>query len=311
MKKSKQRNFKIVNLDGYTIVLDDLNWNRLENLGDYTCYDRTEAHEIEERIKDADAVFTSKCKITRDLMERCKRLKFIGALATGYDNIEIEAARDLGIAVYNVPAYSTLAVAQHTFALILELTNNVGLHNRKVKEGKWSSCKDFTFMEQPIPQLSCMSLGIIGYGNIGKQVKKIAEAFGMEVNIYSQDKEKTMKSDIITLHLPLTHENTEFVNEDFISEMKDGAMLINTARGKLIKEEALANALKSGKLSGAAIDVMSKEPPSAEHIFYQIPNLIITPHIAWATKTARSTITEVSYENLKNYLEDNDLNRIV
>lgn len=302
---------KIVNLDGYTIILEDLNWKQLESLGDYVYYDRTKPEEILDRIKDADAIFTTKCKITREIMEACRNLKFIGVLATGYDNIDINAAKDLGIAVCNVPSYSTLAVAQHTFSLILEITNNVGLHNQRVQEGKWSKCQDFTFMEHPIPQLSDMSLGIIGYGNIGKQVAKIAEAFGMEVNVYSKDKEKTVKSDILTLHLPLTPENTEFINEEFISNMRDGAILINTARGKLIKEDALVEALKSGKLYAAALDVMSTEPPKDSHIYYGIPNLFITPHIAWATKTARKIITRVSYENLKNFLKGRESNRIV
>ncbi len=302
---------KIVNLDGYTITMEDLNWKSLENLGEYVYYERTPEDKIAERIAGATAIFTSKCKITRELMEGASELKFIGVIATGFDNIDIEAARDLGIAVCNVPAYSTLSVAQHTFALILEITNNVGLHNQLVQKGKWTGNKDFCFVEQPIPQLSDMSLGIIGYGNIGKKVAEIAKAFGMTVNVYSQDKEATVKSDFISLHCPATAENKGFINKEFISNMKDGAVIINTARGSLINESDLAEALKSGKLRAAACDVLSSEPPEKDNALLGLPNLLVTPHIAWATKTARNTITQVSADNLKSFLNGGNLNRIV
>lgn len=302
---------KIVILDGYTVNPGDLNWNDLESLGELQNYDRTKPEDIVKRIGDADAVFTSKCLITGDVMDACPNLKFVATLATGYDNISLDAAKERGIAVCNVPAYSTEAVTQHTFALILELCNQVGFNNSAVQAGEWTSCPDFCMIKTPMMQLSGKTLGIIGYGTIGKRVGQVAEAFGMKVIPYSKDPENAIKADIITLHCPATADNKGFVNKEFINKMKDGAFLINTARGALINEADLADAVKNGKLAGAAVDVVSKEPILETNPLLNVPNIIITAHMAWSSLEAREVITKTSAANLKAFIEGKELNRIV
>ena len=244
-------------------------------------------------------------------MDACPHLKFIGVLATGYDNIDLTAAKERGIAVCNVAGYAADPVAQHTFALLLELTSHVALHNQAVLDGEWSASADFCVVKKPLMQLAGKSLGIIGYGNIGRKVAAIAEAFGMTVNIYSRDHEAAMKSDIVTLHCPATAENRGFINREFISQMKDGAILINTARGALINEADLAEALASGKIAAAGIDVLDGEPPRPDNPLIGAPNCILTPHIAWASKEARNTICQVSADNLQAWLNGGMQNRIV
>ncbi len=302
---------KIVNLDAYTIHLNDLDWNELAQLGDLVTYDRIAPEDVIPAIENAEAVFTSKVKFTKAVIDAAPKLKFIGVTATGYDNIDLAAAKARGIAVCNVPAYSTESVAQHTFALILELTNHVGRYTALVREHQWENAPDFTFIDRPLLQLSGRSLGIIGYGSIGRRVAQIAEAFGMTVHIYSKEPEAAVQSDILTLHCPATPDNKGFVNKDFISKMKDGAILINTARGALLNEDDVADALKSGKLAAAAVDVVNGEPPRKGHPFIGLENLYITPHIAWSTKEARAVITKTSAANLKSFLTGGDLNRIV
>lgn len=302
---------KIVNLDAYTIHLNDLDWNELAQLGDLVTYDRIAPEDVIPAIEDAEAVFTSKVKFTKAVIDAAPKLKFIGVTATGYDNIDLAAAKARGIAVCNVPAYSTESVAQHTFALILELTNHVGRYTALVREHQWENAPDFTFIDRPLRQLSGRSLGIIGYGSIGRRVAQIAEAFGMTVHIYSKEPEAAVQSDMLTLHCPATPDNKGFVNKDFISKMKDGAILINTARGALLNEDDVADALKSGKLAAAAVDVVNGEPPRKGHPFIGLENLYITPHIAWSTKEARAVITKTSAANLKSFLTGGDLNRIV
>lgn len=302
---------KIVVLDGYTVNPGDTNWKKLETIGDVFLYDRTAPDKIIDTIGDADAVFTSKCLITAEIMDACPNLKFVATLATGYDNIALDAAKERGIAVCNVPAYSTEAVTQHTFALILELCSKVGLHNEAVQKGEWTSCPDFCMIKSPMLQLSGKTLGIIGYGTIGKRVGQVAEAFGMKVIPYSRDPENAIKADIITLHCPATAENKGFINKEFISKMKDGAYLINTARGALINEGDLAEAVKNGKLAGAAVDVVSKEPILETNPLLNVPGIIITAHMAWSSIEARETITRTSAENLLSFLSGGNLNRIV
>ena len=302
---------KIVNLDAYTIHLNDLNLNELAQLGDLVTYDRVAPEDVIPAIENADAVFTSKVKLTKEVIEACPNLKFIGVTATGYDNIDLDAAKARGIAVCNVPAYSTESVAQHTFALILEITNHVGHYTELVHEHQWEKSLDFTFIDRPLTQLSGRSLGIIGYGSIGKRVARIAEAFGMTVHVYSKDPDAAVQSDILTLHCPATADNRGFINKDFISKMKDGAILINTARGALLNEDDVADALKRGKLAAVAVDVVNGEPPRKGHPFIGLENLYITPHIAWSTREARAVITKTSAANLKSFLAGGDLNRIV
>ena len=301
---------KIVILDGATITQNDLSWKALSEMGELEVHGRTPQDQVTSVIGDAPVAFLSKCKMTAEVMDACPDLKFIGMLATGYDNVDLDAARERGIAVCNIPAYSTDAVAQHTFALLLEITNALGLHNEAVQTGEWSRSADFCMVKHPIMQLSGKSLGIIGYGNIGRKVGAIAEAFGMKVNVYSRNAEAAVASDIVTLHCPATTGNAGFVNKEFIAKMKDGAILLNTARGALINEADLAEALRSGKLAAAGIDVVNGEPPRSDNPLFGVPNLFITPHIAWASREARQTICDVSAENLKSYLEGGTLNRV-
>lgn len=298
-------------LDAFSINPGDLSWAPIEALGEFRCYDRTAPEDVIVRIGDAEGIFVSKIAMTREILSKCPSLKFIGVTATGYDHVDITAAADLGIAVYNVPAYSTEAVAQHAFALILELTNLVGSYNTSVQKGKWYDSKDFTFIEKPLTLLDGKSLGIIGYGNIGKRVAAIAKAFGMKVYVYSKEPEKAQKSDFLTLHCPLTAENRGFINSEFIAGMKDGAMLINTARGALVNEEDLADALKSGKLSAAAVDVISQEPPAYPHPLIGLDNCILTPHNAWMPKETRQKVIDICAANLQSFLAGSDVNRIV
>ncbi len=301
----------IVILDGYTINPGDLSWDILKQYCDsLTVYDKTEPEDIPKRIADCEILMTSKCRITREIMAGAPKLKYIGETATGYNNIDIEAARDLGIAVANIPAYSTDAVAQHAIALMLEIANHVGLNNASVQAGEWANSEYFCYWKQPICLLAGKSLGIVGYGAIGKRVAEIASALGMKINVYSKDREAAVKSDFLTLHCPLTAENEKFINEDFINQMKPGAVLINTARGGLIDEDALAEALKNGRLSAAGLDVLTTEPPAADNPLIGLENCILTPHMAWAPKEMRITVIDVLAKNLASWLNHETLNRV-
>ncbi|MGN0659902.1 MAG: D-2-hydroxyacid dehydrogenase [Emergencia sp.] len=302
---------KFAVLDGYSINPGDLSWKPLEDLCTFQSFPRTEDADIIRNIQGCDGFFVSKCPITRQVMESSPKLKFIGVTATGYDNVDISSAQELGIAVCHVPAYSTEAVAQHTFALILELTNLAGSYNASVQQGRWYESRDFTFIEGALTLLDGKTLGIIGYGNIGKRVARIGEAFGMKINIYSRDREAAQQSDFVTLHCPLTEENRGFVNADFIAGMKPGAVLINTARGGLVNEEDLAAALRSGRLSAAALDVLCCEPPRFPHPLIGLPNCILTPHNAWMPKETRQKVIDTCAANLKSWMEGGTLNRIV
>ena len=302
---------KIVILDGYTINPGDLSWDILKQYCDsLTVYDKTEPEDIPKRIADCEILMTSKCRITREIMAGAPKLKYIGETATGYNNIDIEAARGLGIAVANIPAYSTDAVAQHAIALMLEIANHVGLNNASVQAGEWANSEYFCYWKQPICLLAGKSLGIVGYGAIGKRVAEIASALGMEINVYSKDRDAAVKSDFLTLHCPLTAENEKFINEDFINQMKPGAVLINTARGGLIDEDALASALRDGRLSAAGLDVLTTEPPAADNPLIGLENCILTPHMAWAPKEMRITVIDVLAKNLASWLNHETLNRV-
>lgn len=301
----------IVVLDGYTINPGDLSWDSLEELGDsLTVYDLTPAEELINRIGKKEVIMTSKCFITREIIEKCPDLKYIGSMATGYNNIDVKAAAEAGIVVTNVPAYSTDAVAQHTIALLLELANNAGLHNASVQSGDWSRCEHFCYWKKPVTLLAGKSIGIIGYGAIGSKVAEIARALGMTVNIYSRDPEAAVSSDVISLHCPLIEENAKMIDADFISRMKPGAFLINTARGGLVDEYALAGALRSGRLGGAAVDVISREPASEDCPLLGLSNCIITPHMAWSPEEMRQAVIDTITENLKSWMDGNTINQV-
>lgn len=301
----------IVIFDGYTINPGDLSWAKLEQLADrMTVFDTTPMDKAMLRLGNSEILMTSKCQITREFMENAPNLKYIGCTATGYNNIDVRAAADLGIAVTNIPAYSTDAVAQHTISLMLELANNVGIHNESVQQGQWFDSKYFCYWKKPVMLLAGKSLGIIGYGAIGKRVAEIARALGMTVNIYREDPTGTMKSDFVSLHCPLTPDNAKMVNTEFLVNMKPGAFLINTARGQLIDERALADALKAGFIKGAAVDVLAQEPPSRDCPLIGLDNCIITPHIAWSPKEMRQAVIDILADNLQSWLTGGRLNRV-
>lgn len=305
------KKMNIVIFDGYTINPGDLSWDKLDALCDkLTVFDSTSEDKALSRLTGNEILMTSKCPITRELMENSPQLKYIGCTATGYNNIDVEAAADLGIAVTNIPAYSTDAVAQHTIALMLELSNHVGLHNASVQDGQWSDNEYFCYWKKSITLLTGKSLGIIGYGAIGKRVAQIARALGMEINIFSQDPAGAMKSDFVSLHCPLTRENRHMVNTEFLVNMKPGAILINTARGGLVDERALADAIKAGFIAGAALDVLEQEPPAKDCPLIGLDNCIITPHIAWSPKEMRQAVIDILAENLESWLTGGMKNRV-
>ena len=316
---------KIVILDGYTLNPGDLSWKGLEKIGDLKVLDRTvnDSEKVIDVIGDAEIVFTNKTIITKEVLERVPNVKYIGVLATGYNVVDIAAASELGITVTNVPAYSTDAVAQFTFALILELTNQVGIHHAAVKDGEWENSIDFSFTKTPLIELNGKTLGIIGFGRIGQATAKIAQAFGMKLRVFSNRKYPELESDsfknvdletllsesdIISLHCPLNEKTEGLINKNSIKKMKDGVMLINTSRGPLIVEEDLKNALNSGKIGGAGVDVVSAEPIKKDNPLLQAKNCIITPHIAWAPKEAREILMHIAVKNLEDFLNDNPVN---
>ena len=305
---------KIVILDGYALNPGDLSWDALKKFGTVTYYDRTptEAEAIQ-RIGDAEIVLTNKVPITESLLAACPNIRLVCVLATGYNVVDCQAARSRNIPVCNVPSYSTEAVAQFTFALLLELCNQVGLHNQSVHGGEWTSCPDFCYWKSPLMELSGKTLGIIGYGRIGRTVAKIATAMGMKVLTHSRTKhpgeshvsldELLANSDVVTLHCPLFPETQGIINANTISKMKDGAILINTSRGPLIDEQAVADALAQGKLRGAAVDVVSKEPIPGNSPLLTAPNCIITPHIAWAPLETRQRLLDCVISNIQGFID--------
>lgn len=296
---------KIVILDSFTITQSDLSFDslkRLDKVDKLTVYERTAPNEIAPRIEGYDMVLTSKCKLTEEIIKNARDLKYIGELATGYDNIDIKAAKASNVTVTNIASYSTQAVAQQTMSYILHYANDLTGYFKATRSGRWQESDDFCFFLSPSKSLTELSLGIIGYGNIGRCVANIAKSFGMKVNAYSKNPTETLNSDIISLHCPLTKGNEKFVNEGFISKLKDGAVLINTARGGLIDENALKDALISKKLAAAYLDVLSSEPPTQTDLT-KLDNCFITPHIAWGTHAARARLIKLCEENIKAYIE--------
>lgn len=306
---------KTVIIDGFTANSGDLSWEGFSEFGEYQVYERTDTTQgnqlLMDRTKDAEAIVVNKIDITREVMLNAQNLKFISQCASGYDNIDIQAAKELGIAVTNVPGYSTEAVAQHTIALLLELTNHVALHNTAIQEGEWFRSEDFCFTKKPLTLLAGKTLGIVGYGAIGKRVAEIAAALGMRVIRYRDDPEYALAADVISLHCPLNEDTHHLINRESLKIVKDGAVLINTSRGDILDEVAVAEALKSGKLAGLAVDVLSSEPPLEDHPLLHLPNAIITPHIAWIPKETREYLIQVCLDNQKSFLAGGTLNRIV
>lgn len=312
---------RIVVLDGQTLNPGDLSWEGLKRLGSCEFYERSSPPEVLERSRNADAILTNKAPIARATLEKLPKLRYIGVTATGYNIVDVAAARERNVAVTNVPAYGTDSVAQATFALLLELTNRVGHHAQTVREGRWSKCPDFCYWDYPLIELAGLKLGIIGYGRIGQQVANIGRAFGMEVlTIPSRNGadregasvaplEKLLtESDVVTLHCPLTPETKGIIDRNRLSLMKPTAFLLNTSRGPLIVEDDLAGALNSGRIAGAGLDVLSVEPPVDGNPLFRARNCFITPHQAWATRAARQRLMNVAVENLRLFIAGTPVN---
>jgi glycerate dehydrogenase len=298
----------IVVLDGYTLNPGDLSWDALRELGSCEIYDRSAPDEIVPRSTSAEIVLTNKVKLNGEYMSSVSTLKYIGVTATGYNIVDVAAARERKVIVTNVPTYGTQSVAQMTFALLLELTQHVGHHAQTVREGRWTRSPDFCYWDYPLIELDGLTLGVIGFGRIGKMVGQLAEAFGMKVLTYSRKQPvaemETLfrRSDIISLHCPLTPQTEHLVNEKRLAWMKPTAFLLNTSRGPLIDESALAKALNEGRIAGAGLDVLAVEPPTADNPLLRAKNCLITPHIAWATRAARSRLMEAVVENVCAFL---------
>ncbi len=317
---------KIVILDGYTVNPGDLNWDGLKEFGELTVYDRTpkDLPTILERIGDAEVVLENKINMNRELMDACPNLKYIGEIATGYNNVDTAAAKEKGITVTNIPAYSTASVAQLAFALLLEICHHTAHHNDLVHQGEWCSCPDTMFYDHtwPIIELAGKTLGIIGFGQIGQTVARIAKAFGMKVIAYSRTvreegkaladyvtlDELLARSDVITLHCPLFPETKGLINKESIAKMKDGVILLNTSRGPLVNEADLAEALRSGKVYAAGIDVVSEEPMREDNPLLTAPECFITPHMAWMSKEARTRLIDIAVNNIRQWMNGTAIN---
>lgn len=306
----------IVVLDGFTLNPGDLSWDELKALGTCEIHDRTLPDKVLSRAMDADILLTNKTALSRKTIAQLPKLKYIGVLATGYNIVDIEAARERDIPVTNVPIYGTQSVAQMVFAHLLNLTQHVALHAQTVRDGRWTTCKDFCYWYYPMVELTGLSMGIIGFGRIGRATAQLALAFGMKVLACDKDMESSSHegvrfvelreifshSDVVSLHCPLTPETQQLINKEHLALMKETALIINTSRGPLIDEEALADALNSGRIAGAGLDVLSTEPPAGDNPLLKARNCFITPHIAWATKAARTRLLKTVIENVKAFL---------
>lgn len=307
----------IVVLDGFALNPGDLSWDPLKALGNVTIHDRTPPEQVAEHAKDATIILTNKALVHADTIQRAQKLRYIGVMATGYNVVDIKAAREKNIIVTNVPAYGSASVAQLTFALILELCQGVGMHADSVRSGEWARSKDFSYWKMPLGELQGKTLAIIGFGQIGQAVARIALAFGMRVIVshkhperdkmegvsFTGEAECFREADIVSLHCPLNDQNKGFVNGELLSTMKPSAFLINTSRGPLIREADLARALNSGVIAGAGLDVLSTEPPAADNPLITARNCLITPHIAWATFEARKRLMDKVVGNVKAFLD--------
>ena len=315
---------KIVVLDGYGLNPGDLSWSAWEALGELKVYDRTSPSELLERSAGAEVLVTNKTLITANDMASLPELKYIGVLATGYNVVDIDAAKARGIVVTNIPAYSTSSVAQMVFAHVLNITQRVGYYANENVQGRWTNNADFCYWDTNLVELDGKKMGIVGYGNIGKATARIALAFGMEVLAYTSKEQKDLpqgikkatldelftESDVVSLHCPLTPDTKELVNAERLKTMKPSAILINTGRGPLVNEQDLADALNEGRIAGAGLDVLSVEPSVANNPLLNAKNCFITPHIAWATKEARTRLMDIAINNLRSYQEGNIINNV-
>lgn len=314
---------KIVIMDGSAANPGDLNWKPFESLGDVTAYDITSSDRIIEHASGAQAVITNKTPFTEEILEQLPALKYIGVIATGYNVVDLEACRRRGIAVTNVPEYGTFATAQMSIALLLELADRVGLHNEDVKRGGWIRSEQFCYWLEPLTELLGKNIAVVGMGKIGKRVAIIAEALGMNVlpvphRITDPSKEYTFEeaaaeADVITLHCPLTPETEDLINKDSLGKCRDGVIIINAARGPLVNEQDMADALKSGKVAGFGCDVVSVEPMREDNPLLTAPNTVITPHIAWAPKETRARLIDAAADNLRLFMEGKtgrDINQV-
>lgn len=316
---------KIVVLDGYTLNPGDMSWKDMDKLGDLIVYDRTPADKIIERIGSAEIVLTNKVVLTREILQKLTTVRYVGVMATGYNVVDTAAARELGITVTNVPAYSTDSVAQMVFAFILEFCHHVGEHSRSVHEGGWTKSADFSYWNYPLMELKDKNLGIIGFGAIGRSVAGIGEAFGMNVNVYNRTRRPELEtdrikfteldqvlsaSDFVSIHCPLTDETKGLINKDSISRMKRGAYLINTSRGPVINEQDVADALNEGRLAGLGADVVSIEPVLENNPLLNAKNCLLTPHFAWATFEARKRLMNTLVENIVAFIKGSPINAV-
>ena len=313
---------KIVILDGYTANPGDLSWDVLKGLGEVTVYDRTRREETAERAADADIVLTNKVVIDREMMALLPRLKYVGVMATGYNVVDIEAARERGVIVTNVPAYSTESVAQMVFAHLLTVTNRTEHYAQQNREGRWTENRDFCYWDTELTELAGKTIGIVGLGNIGRRVAEIALAFGMQVKALTSKTAEALPagiqkaelqallatSDVVTLHCPLTEDTRHLIHRETLRLMKPSAILINTGRGPLVDDEALAEALGEGRLRAYCTDVLTEEPPKADHPLLHAPNAFITPHIAWATVEARKRLTQTVIGNVEAFVNGHPIN---
>lgn len=312
---------RIVYIDSYTANPGDLSWDQFKKLGEFADYNRTPPEQVVERLRAADAVLTNKVMFDAKTIAALPKLKYIGVTATGYNIVDVEAAKKRGVTVTNVPAYSTPDVAQAVFALLLELTNHTSHYDRAVHEGRWSASPDFCYWDLPLTALSGLTMGIAGFGNIGQAVAVLAQAFGMKVLVHTRTPRADAKgvelcglddlfsrADVVSLHCPLTPETEGFVNAERLARMKSSAYLVNTSRGKLVDEQALAAALNEGRLAGAGLDVLSTEPPKRDNPLLKARNCVIMPHIGWASVAARKRLLDVACANLKAFIAGQPLN---
>lgn len=311
----------IVVLDGYTLNPGDLSWNELQLLGHCTVFDRTDTEDIIHRAKEAQIILTNKTPLTKETIDALPQIRYIGVLATGYNVVDVAAAKHRGIVVTNVPAYGITSVAQTAFALLLELTHRVRLHADLVKYGGWSLQPDFSFWQGELIELAGKTMGIVGFGNIGSEVANIAAAFGMKVIVVTRSNKPSDErmqfvdldtlfktSDVVSLHCPLTGETKHLVNATRLAQMKHTAFLINTSRGALVDEPALADALNNATIAGAGLDVLSVEPPPKDHPLFNAKNCVITPHFAWATRESRQRLMNIAIENLRAFINGKPTN---